>query len=646
MKYRSEIDGLRALAVVPVILFHAGFDWFSGGFVGVDVFFVISGYLITTILIEELENRNFSIVNFYERRARRILPALFFVMLVCIPFAWQWMLPLQMQEFSQSLIAVSLFASNFLFWQQSGYFDTAAEEKPLLHTWSLAVEEQYYVFFPIFLLLAWRFGRHSVFWLVVLMTVGSLALSEWAWRNMSNANFFLAPTRAWELFAGSIAAFIVQRRGVLKSDLLAMTGLVAIVLSIFAYDKNTPFPSAYALLPVGGVVLLVLYGEKTTIAAKILSNRIAVGIGLISYSAYLWHQPLFAFARIRSVDHPSVELMAGLSIASLFLAYFSWRFVETPFRSKSNKAMSRAKIFIFSLLGMLFFITVGAVGHVTEGFIKRDKFASIQEINTVAEQSGSGFKYCAENAISIEGLKGYICKIGDLEAPVSGVLWGDSYAASALYGVNKHLKTRGVSYYAILGDGCPPLPGISRARNEYDCTYDRQQDVVDWFNKQDELVDLIWVGRFKLLAGKNISDGYSIDGNLPSLASVESKLTSTISDLLENNKRVVFVIEGPNFERHIPSYLSKVNLFDLNLDDSIINTNIESQRDIIGLSKEFFEKIPGINYVDSINVFCGNNVCSAIMDDGELLVVDNGHISHLASERLAEEIFTKLSLEP
>ena len=150
MKYRPEIDGLRALAVVPVILFHAGFDIFSGGFIGVDIFFVISGYLITTILLEDIEEGRFSLVNFYERRARRIIPALFFVVIVCIPFAWMWMLPSQMKDFSQSLVAVSLFASNILFWQESEYFTAFEQEKPLLHTWSLAVEEQYYILFPIF----------------------------------------------------------------------------------------------------------------------------------------------------------------------------------------------------------------------------------------------------------------------------------------------------------------------------------------------------------------------------------------------------------------------------------------------------------------------------------------------------------------
>ncbi len=289
MKYRAEIDGLRALAVLPVILFHAGFELFNGGFVGVDVFFVISGYLITTILIEDIENKQFSIVNFYERRVRRILPALLFVMLCCIPFAWVWMLPAQMKDFSQSLVAVSLFISNILFWRESGYFEIAIENKPLLHTWSLSVEEQFYVLFPIFLFFAWRLGKSRVFRMIIIFAAISLALSEWGWRNSAAANFYLAPTRAWELFAGSMAAFIVQRRGVEKNNLLALLGLAAIIFSVFAYDEATPFPSVYALVPVLGVVLLVLYANKETFAAKLLSIRVLVGIGLISYSAYLWH---------------------------------------------------------------------------------------------------------------------------------------------------------------------------------------------------------------------------------------------------------------------------------------------------------------------------------------------------------------------
>ena len=313
MKYRAEIDGLRALAVIPVMLFHAGFEIFNGGFVGVDVFFVISGYLITTILIEDIEKNSFSLINFYERRARRILPALLLVMFTCIPFAWMWMLPNQMKEFSQSFVAVSLFVSNIYFWRESGYFAAAAEEKPLLHTWSLAVEEQYYLLFPIFLILTWRFGKNKVFWMIVVFAAISLILSEWGWRNKANLNFYLAPTRVWELFAGSIAAFIIHKRGVQNNNVLSAFGLGAIIFSIFFYDKSTPFPSIYTLVPVIGVVLLILFADNKTYAAKLLSTKVFVGIGLISYSAYLWHQPLFAFARIRFLDAATTYVMFFLN---------------------------------------------------------------------------------------------------------------------------------------------------------------------------------------------------------------------------------------------------------------------------------------------------------------------------------------------
>ena len=380
MKYRAEIDGLRALAVVPVILFHAGFELFSGGFVGVDVFFVISGYLITTILVEDIENQRFSIVNFYERRARRILPALFFVMLCCLPLAWMLLLPNQMKDFAQSLVAVSLFASNILFWRESDYFSAAAEDKPLLHTWSLAVEEQYYILFPVFLFLAWRFGKNRVFWMVVVFAAISLALSEWGWRNRPVANFYLAPTRAWELLAGSIAAFIVQKRGVEKNNTLALLGLVAIIFSIFAYDESTPFPSVYALVPVLGVVLLVLYADKDTYAAKLLSTKLFVGVGLISYSAYLWHQPLFAFARVRSLGESSTAELIFLSIITIVLAYFSWRFIERPFRSTAPGAFSRKSVFVSALVGFVSFSAVGVYGHYSDGSKNRSVFLHAYEI--------------------------------------------------------------------------------------------------------------------------------------------------------------------------------------------------------------------------------------------------------------------------
>ena len=358
MKYRAEIDGLRALAVITVILFHAGFELFSGGYVGVDVFFVISGYLITTILIEDIENKQFSIVNFYERRARRILPALFFVIVCCVPLAWMLMSDAALSKFGSGLIGVSLFISNVVFWKQQGYFDESAELNPILHTWSLAVEEQYYLLFPIFLIAAWRYGKNRVFWMIVVLAAISLLFSEWGWRNKATANFYLAPTRVWELFAGSIAAFIVQKQGVRKNDALALLGLASIVFSIFAYSEHTPFPSIYTLVPVGGVFLLVLYADKTTFAARLLSAKICVGIGLISYSAYLWHQPLLAFFRTYN-NQIAIEWFTTLVlvITTFILAYLSWRFIEKPFRSRHNS--NKFALFSLSVTSLLVILTLG-----------------------------------------------------------------------------------------------------------------------------------------------------------------------------------------------------------------------------------------------------------------------------------------------
>ena len=211
MKYRADIDGLRAIAVVPVILFHAGLDLFSGGFVGVDIFFVISGYLITTIIVREMSEDRFSLLRFYERRARRILPALFLVVLVCFPFAWYNLLPKTLIDFAECVLAVSVFSSNFLFWSESGYFDTATELKPLLHTWSLAVEEQYYVIFPLLVMGMWRFGQRVLIILLGIIAIASLLAAQYLSSTAPSANFYLLTTRAWELLIGAFCALYLNR---------------------------------------------------------------------------------------------------------------------------------------------------------------------------------------------------------------------------------------------------------------------------------------------------------------------------------------------------------------------------------------------------------------------------------------------------
>jgi len=338
MKYRREIDGLRALAVIPVIFFHAGFETFSGGFVGVDVFFVISGYLITTIILSELEQGKFSIVNFYERRARRILPALFIVMLVCIPFAWLWLLPSDMKDFSKSLVAVSVFVSNILFWRESGYFDTAAELKPLLHTWSLAVEEQYYVVFPLFLMLFWKLGKRWIIVTLGLVFIASLALAQWAVYAEPSAAFFLLPTRGWELLIGAFAAFYFSSAnrkefGKGLSECGGWLGVALIFYAVFAYSKATPYPGFYAFVPTLGAVLIILFATQKSTVGKFVGNKLFVGIGLISYSAYLWQQPLFAFAKAYTFNLLTIMVTTALIFLSFAFAYLSFKYVETPFRA-------------------------------------------------------------------------------------------------------------------------------------------------------------------------------------------------------------------------------------------------------------------------------------------------------------------------
>ncbi len=291
MKYRKEIDGLRALAVVPVILFHAGFESFHGGFVGVDIFFVISGYLITSIIIDEKQRGLFSLLNFYERRARRILPTLFFILLICSLFAWLWLLPAEMKDFSQSLIAVSLFSSNILFSFTSNYFEIDTELKPLLHTWSLAVEEQYYVIFPLFIMSCWRFGKRWTVSILAIITIISLLVAQWSSHTYPIYAFYLLPTRGWEILVGAFIAFYFDHNKStytktnqvnLIMQLMSIIGLSLIIYSIFTFDKNLPFPSIYTLIPTLGAALIILYAREKTIVGKLLGNQFFVGIGLIS----------------------------------------------------------------------------------------------------------------------------------------------------------------------------------------------------------------------------------------------------------------------------------------------------------------------------------------------------------------------------
>ncbi len=480
--------------MLPVILFHAGFETFSGGFVGVDVFFVISGYLITTIILEELDQGKFSIVNFYERRARRILPALFFVVLVCIPFAWFWMLPSDMRNFTQSLVAVSIFASNILFWLENDYFDTAAERKPLLHTWSLAVEEQYYILFPIFLILFWRMGKRFILVTLALFFLASLALAHWGSYAKPAAAFYLLPTRSWEVLIGVFAAFYLSKanRKVFSkaaSEFGGWLGVVLILYAIFAYSKATPFPGFYALVPTFGTSLIILFATQQTTVGKFLGNKAFVCIGLISFSAYLWHQPLFAFARLRSLTEPSVTTFLALSVLALVLAYFSRKFVEAPFRSKNK--FERKQIFIFTFSVTCLLIVFGLSGKISNGFeesmlkykySKKERY-EVRLVNDAANydmNKNMAVKDChlwsqSSNSLNPDDIKRCFRKHGK-----AIIVLGDSHAMN-LFNIISYSET----YPFIIGiskGGCRPH------NDELNCHY---RDFDTFVNNNRLIIELV-----------------------------------------------------------------------------------------------------------------------------------------------------------
>lgn len=449
IEYRPEIDGLRALAVLPVILFHAGFSGFSGGFVGVDVFFVISGYLITSILLKEIALGRFTLLGFYERRARRILPALFVVVAATVPFAAMWMPDAELANFARSLAAMSVFASNLFFWRNTDYFDPAAAEQPLLHTWSLAVEEQFYIFFPLFLLVAWRLGSRWLWMTLVAVTLGSLTLAQWGSVHHPAVNFYLLPTRAWELLTGALAAYWMSTGAQARdskavgrlSAILALLGVAMLLYAIFTFDETMPFPSVQTLFPVMGTALIILFATRHCLIGRILASGPLVAIGLLSYSAYLWHQPIFALFRLSPVQTTISQgwVYTGLIALVFLLATWSWHYVEAPFRDRHR--VSRPRVFQSAAFGIA---TLASVGLALNIAFSPAPSATLSDIRDC-----EGIEFGASEVV---------CKrIGN--GPRHVVLFGDSHVLPLLDAFDRNAE---FTYSFVSVPGCPPLVGLER----------------------------------------------------------------------------------------------------------------------------------------------------------------------------------------
>lgn len=649
LPYRREIDGLRAVAVLPVILFHAGFEVFSGGFVGVDVFFVISGYLITSIILREQDEGRFSILAFYERRARRILPALFVVLLACLPFAWAWMLPGQLQDFGESLGAISLFSSNIFFASENGYFARSAELKPLLHTWSLAVEEQFYLIFPLLLLALGRWRPRSLPIVVGGLAVLSLVLSEWALRREPTATFYLLPTRAWELLAGSLLALWLRRRERptgLVSEVGAGLGLAMIVGAILRLDETTPFPGLWALVPVVGSGLVILCADRSNWTGRLLGWRPLVAIGLISYSAYLWHQPLFAFARIRSVLEPSPLLMAGLSVLVLPLAWATWRFVETPFRKP--RTVSRKQIFVGALIGVVGLGGAGKALDLLQGAPKRID----PEILTIAKFDRS-FNPGTKGCIKVEGQAASYC-VYNPQLGKRVALWGDSHAASIAPKLAKTLAAEGYSLVNFARPRCDPVPKITREGGDWCIDYKAAASA--FLNSDAGPETVILVARWTLILEQTPFDNqergvefgkrptYFATGSTrrqPGEAERAAAMRDSVETLLRSGKRVILVGSIPEAGWNVPQTMTKIAMFGGG--PQPLSTSSAAFRARNRRTQQAFDALsptPRLIRVEPSELFCDRQLAGRCLNewDGLPLYRDDDHPSSRGAHWIAAQI--------
>lgn len=434
---------------------------FSGGFVGVDVFFVISGFLITSIIYRDIQAQSFSYRQFYARRVRRLFPALFSVVLASCVAAYLLLLPEELRDFGQSVFSIVLFASNFLFWSESGYFAQVAELKPLLHTWSLAIEEQYYLLFPMFLLAVKRLLAQPYLLCVWILLLVSLAVSVWSVHHAPDAAFYLLPSRMWELLLGSVLAMKMPRLPSKPvAELLAVIGLGLIGLAVFAFEAGMPFPGVTALAPCLGTALIITAGSQyQTAVTRLLSLRALVLVGLISYSLYLWHWPIIAFTK-HYLGTPLTSLTVVSAVAgSVVLSILSWRYIEQPFRGAGAR-LSTTALFLLAFGVASLLVVCGLVFDLSRGLPNRlpDEVAAIA---AVGKQRPVTNEFCGAGQVQNTFTDSRCQLLAEPREP-SILIWGDSHANVLLPAFRQSLKLIDRNAVYTFANGCAPLLGAQR----------------------------------------------------------------------------------------------------------------------------------------------------------------------------------------
>ncbi len=647
MRYRADIDGLRAVAVVPVVLYHAGVSLFSGGFVGVDVFFVISGYLITSLIIGEIDAGRFSLLDFYQRRVRRIFPALYAVVTFCAVVGYLFYTPDDLKRLGQAIIGVSLFLSNVVFWLQTGYFGAQFEELPLLHTWSLAVEEQFYTVFPLYLMFVNRFLPSRRCTVTLALCAFSFAFSTWSVQVFPSATFFLAPARAWELLIGALLALgLVPKTYLLKCrGPVAFAGLAMIALPVFFYSENTVFPGASALPPVLGAAFVIWAGaEAENPVSRLLSGRWFVFVGKISYSLYLWHFSILAFVTYLNVAKLSAPATAAVVVLSFGVAALSWSLVERPFRRSKEALSPNLRFFAPAAIATFAFCTFGLYAYRDSGVPARLTPAVLRVLHEADDYDGDRLA-CALYGPPVP--KADQCRIGrQAENTPQFALWGDSHAEAWRSAFDDLAARNGQTGIYLGRVACAPIIDVERL-DVPECI-SVNKEILQFILSTSSIRTVVLAARWGLWAegtrykkeSRKPAAIYLVSQNgvstdpLQNRAAFAFGLHETIAALRADGKDVWLIGPTPEVGYLVPKsiYIEQLGI-NPNLD--IRPTPEEYQQRegfVIGLfdrmQKEFQVKV-----VRPDRALCDERHCK-IEQDGKPLYIDDNHLSVFGAKSL------------
>ncbi len=648
LRYRADIDGLRAIAVLPVVFYHLGFNIFSGGYVGVDIFFVISGYLITSVILREVSANEFSILKFYERRIRRIYPALFaLVAFTVLASAWLYDAK-NFLDFGKSVVAATFFYSNILFWGETGYFDGSAVLKPLLHTWSLAVEEQFYIFFPLTVFLVVRFFKSKLPLIMISIAVASFAWSIYAVGQNPEDAFYLAPMRTWELLMGSVLALNIIPMQVNQSlrNGLGLVGLGLILTSVVAYSDYTLFPGLAALPPTLGAALIIYSGTNgSSWTRSVLSLSPAVFIGQISYSLYLWHWPIIVFTKYYAINPLTIGQIVIVLLTTFVISVLSWRFIETPFREINF--LTRKQIFSYAILTMTVTAVIGGIIYFNDGF--RSRYDANKNLNFHSKKSP--WHECIRQKSAPP------CPIGHNSNLPKFLVWGDSHSRALTTGIGISAEKQGVAGYLAAERGCPPLLDIVKTYK--DCQM-FSETVIRFIEEHTELQTIILVARWAISAeGTRYKTEFGRPVVLIDVANLESEnqtnavlfslgLNRTVAKLLTLQRKVVIVSQVPEIGYDVPSAYFIAERSGRNANDIIdptLNEYFDRNQVVRKTIDELVTKNPAIEVINPWKALCDQQKCLSIKD-GQPLYSDDDHLSTFGSQYISyifDALFKKLS---